>query len=128
MAQNGGKILCADINETTAKETAQMVNDQFGKDMAIAQRVDVANAESVQQVSIFLLFDYLCTIQSQVTLLSFILISFLFLHQFLWFYDLFELLISLQLTSHFLVIVCLACLLFLCMFDFALCVRLMLFF
>jgi len=45
LAEEGGRVLCADVNDATAQETAQQIRDSGGE--AIAQQTDVSNPRAV---------------------------------------------------------------------------------
>jgi len=47
-AKNGCKVMCADLNENTAKETMKMIRDNHG--VAEYSKLDVSNSEDVQKV------------------------------------------------------------------------------
>lgn len=50
LAKRGGRVVCADLDETTAKETVQLVERAGGQGLAVA--CDVADEEQVQELAV----------------------------------------------------------------------------
>ena len=47
-AREGAKVLCADLNGAAAKATADYINTQAGKIVAVSAEINVANPEQVE--------------------------------------------------------------------------------
>jgi len=58
MAKEGANIVFADLNEELARKNAENICNQYGKDKAIAVKVDVSNEESVNNMMIETVLAY----------------------------------------------------------------------